>query len=101
MAIDIEITAFRKYRRNTLQAFFSIRLVELDLQIFDLTLHESNGTRWIGLPARPQLDRENKAITNVAGKVQYAAVLKFASRLASDQFQTAVLTALANDRRAA
>jgi hypothetical protein len=84
-----------------LRAFVSIRIVENDLQIFDCTVHERDGKRWIGLPGKVQLDRDNKPIIDATGKLQYSAVLKFASRLAYDQFQTAVLEALARDRRAA
>ena len=79
------------YMRNTLRGFISIRIVEHDLQIFDCTLHEQDGKRWIGLPGRVQLDRENKAILDDTGKPKYVSVLKFASRLASDAFQAAVL----------
>ena len=99
--MDIEITAFRKFVRNTLRGFVSIRIVEHDLQIYDLTLHEKDGKRWIGLPGKVQLDRDNRAILDDAGKPKYVNVIKFASRLASDAFQSAVLAALDRDRRTA
>jgi hypothetical protein len=98
--MNVEIVEFKTFARNTLLGFLSIRIVELDLEINDLTVHAREEKRWVGLPGRPQIDREGKAITK-DGKIQYAPVLKFASRQASDAFNTAVLQALDRHRRSA
>ena len=57
MKFTITITDFRPLRRNTLRGYATIRIDELKLSVCDLAIYEhSNGSRWVGLPAKPVLD---------------------------------------------
>lgn len=98
-AFEIEIEDFKPYERASLRGFLTVRIVELDLSISDLTVHEQNGKRWIGLPGKPQIDRDRKVITGADGKIVYVPILKFASRQAADAFRDSVLVAFDAWRR--
>lgn len=93
MSYDVEILNWRAYQSNTLQGFLNIRIVELDLEINELTVHSSNGKRWIGLPGKPQIDKERKVIVGTNGKPAYTPILKFSAKEAGDQFSAIVLAA--------
>lgn len=90
--MDIDVVEFKSFQKNTLQGFLTVRIIEMDMIVTDLTVHAQNDKRWIGLPGKPQLDRDGKVITS-GGKAQYVNILKFASRQASDAFRDAVLKA--------
>lgn len=49
----IEIISFNSYRKNTLEGFLVVRLIESGLEIRDIALHQKNGNRWLQLPAKP------------------------------------------------
>ena len=99
--MDIDVIEFKAFASNSLQGFLTIRLVELDLIISDLTLHEQNGKRWIGLPGKLQIDRDRKVVIGTNGKPAYVPVLRFASPAAGNLFRDSVLTALDTYRRGA
>ena len=56
----IEIVSFRQYQKNTLQGFLTVRMTNVGLEIRDITLHEKEGKRCLGLPAKPYTDRDGK-----------------------------------------
>jgi len=55
--LSVVVEAFKPLRANTLYGFVAITIPELHLRVYDLTVHEKNGKRWIGLPAKPQVER--------------------------------------------
>jgi hypothetical protein len=84
--MSVEIVKFREHKKNTLQGFLTILLQPSGIEIRDLTVHEKNGKRWIGMPAKPYLDD--------SGDTKYSLIVYFPDRDRSDQFQKAVLAAL-------
>jgi len=48
----VKILSFRKFEKNTLRGFLEVELPS-GMCIRDLTLHEKNGSRWIGYPSKP------------------------------------------------
>ena len=84
--MGIEIVKFRKYEKNTLQGFLTILMTEVGLEVRDATLHQKEGKRWIGLPAKPYQKED--------GSTAYAYVIKFVDKGRYQQFQNAVLKAL-------
>jgi hypothetical protein len=56
--LTVRVENFKPLRSNTLFGFATIVLPELHLRILDAAVHESHDKRWIGLPAKPQIDRE-------------------------------------------
>ena len=89
MKHTIDCLAFRPMAKNTLRGFARIRIRELPLIVNYVTLHEKAGSRWAGLPGRPQI-RDGVVVTDERGKTAYAAVLEFENRAAGDAFSEAV-----------
>ena len=89
MKHTIDCLAFRPMAKNTLRGFARIRIRELHLIVNDVTLHEKAGSRWAGLPGRPQIC-DGVVVTDKRGKTAYAAVLEFENRAAGDAFSEAV-----------
>jgi hypothetical protein len=90
----VKVENFKSLRSNTLFGFATIVIPELHLRINDVTVHESHGKRWIGLPAKPQIEREGAVRRDDRGKIAYSVVLQFTDRATSDAFSARVIAAL-------
>ena len=84
---------FRVVEKNTLRGFFTLALPS-GLVVHDCSVHEKGGKRWVGLPARPQLDGEGQARRDPAGKILYTPVVELAGREQRERFQAAALAAV-------
>ena len=84
--MSIEITKFRKFEKNTLIGFFTVRLSNIGLEIRDCSLHRKDGKKWIGLPSKPYKDSD--------GNEKYSYIVKFYEKDKWDTFQKAVLQEL-------
>lgn len=92
--MGIVCLGFRARRSNTLHGFVDVLLEQTHLQIKECTVHQKGDSRWIGLPARPQLTSDGTAKRDGNGKVQYTSILQFEDREAADQFSAAAIAAL-------
>lgn len=81
----IKILNFRKYERNTLRGFFEVELAS-GMCLRDLSLHEKNGSQWVGYPSR-QYEGED-------GKTKYMNQVYFADKAINKKFQSLLLAAL-------
>lgn len=81
----IEIVNYKERQKNTLQGFVTIRMTNIGLEIRDITVHQQNGKKWLGMPARPY---------EKDGKTQYAYIVHFYNEDMKMQFQNAVFIAL-------
>ena len=82
-------------QRNTQRALFNLILLPSGLVLRDCSLHERDGKRWIGLPARPQLGRDGRQlVAPKTGQPAYATVIDFSDHKARERFQTAALAAV-------
>ncbi|HEY6291050.1 MAG TPA: hypothetical protein VI455_05735 [Terriglobia bacterium] len=79
------ISDWKPHPKHSLKGFFTATLPS-GLVLHDLMLHQNNGSRWIGFPAR-----EWKA---AQGNRQFARFIEFSERAASDRFRDQVLIAL-------
>ena len=84
--MNIEITSFNQYRKNTLQGFLAVRLTEPGLEIRDIALHQKNGDRWLQLPAKPYKKPD--------GGKGWSYVLSFSKKEHFNKFQEVTLKAL-------
>jgi hypothetical protein len=91
--MKIQCSKFRPFNRNTLRGFCDIKLVDLDLAIKDVAIHEKNSSRWAALPAKPQL-KDGVIVKDADGKGQYVNILEFGSRDRRDEFSEAVIAAV-------
>jgi hypothetical protein len=79
------ILGFKPFEKNTLRGFFDIELAS-GLILRGCTLHEKNGRRWDGLPAKPYTAND--------GGQTWAAIVDFRDRQTASRFQ-AMTTAAA------
>jgi len=93
-AMPVECLKFTPRKSNTLHGFCDVLLTTVKLEIRDVTLHQKGDRRWVGLPAKAQLDKDGKAVREDSGKIKYIAVLQFADRAVGDQFSDAVIAAV-------
>jgi hypothetical protein len=83
--MGIEMVNFRKYEKNSLQGFLTIRLTGVSLEIRDIALHQKDMSRWLQMPSRPyEKDGEQK----------WAYVIRFYDKERWEKFQKLVLEAL-------
>lgn len=92
--LSVQVDGFRPLRSNTLVGFCSVAIPELHLKIYDLAVHQKNQSRWVGLPARPQITRDGQVRRDEHGKVAYAVVLEFTDKPTRDAFSARVITSL-------
>jgi hypothetical protein len=95
--LSVRVEAFKPLRSNTLFGFADLVIPEMRLCIRDTSVHESHGKRWVGLPAKPQIDRDGVVRRDERGKILYAAVLQFTDRVAGDAFSARSIEALLAD----
>jgi hypothetical protein len=67
---------------------------EMRFRIKEASVHQSHGRRWIGLPAKPQIDREGRVRHDDRGKTLYTSVLQFTDKTTSDAFSERAIAAL-------
>jgi hypothetical protein len=91
--MSVECENFRPRRTLTLRGFVTVLLPQTQLRIYDVALHDKDGSKWAQLPGRPMLDREGRPLRDQNGRVKYAPVMQFADRTAADQFSQQCIAA--------
>ena len=86
--------AFKAFERNTLRGFADLWLRAGHMTLHGCAVHQKGDRRWIGLPAKPQLDHDRNLVLNGDGKIQYYPVLMFDDREVGDRFSIAGLKAI-------
>ena len=95
MKHTVEVENFRPHRSGTLYGFVDIFIPQLHLRIHELTVHEKNGQRWVGLPSRPQVTRDGTVRRDdQTGKTLYANILEITDRKTRDAFSARTIAAL-------
>jgi hypothetical protein len=91
--MPVECLRFKARKSNTLCGFADVVLTNVQLEIREITLHQKGDRRWVGLPGKPQIDKNGQAIWD-GNKIKYVNILSWTSREASDQFSRAVIAAV-------
>lgn len=84
--MGIEIVNFKKYEKNSLRGFLTVRLDQIGLEIRDIALHQRNGSRWLQLPAKPYKKPD--------GSQGWNYIVSFYEKPRFQQFQEVALKAL-------
>lgn len=85
-AAKIEARNFKSLRKGeTLQGFLELQLPS-GLILHDVTLHERDGKRWVGLPARSYIGAD--------GVAHRQRLIEFSNKEAYARFQKAALSAV-------
>ena len=58
--LNIRIDAVKAFTKNTLIAFVDFTILEVGLTIKGSTIHEKEGKRWVGMPAREYTTEEGR-----------------------------------------
>jgi hypothetical protein len=74
---------WKPFEKNTLRGFLSLELPS-GIILHGCTLHEKNGSRWVGLPAK-QYEKD--------GTKTWAPLVEFTSKEAREKFQGCALAA--------
>jgi hypothetical protein len=83
-------------RRGSLVGFADLHIVGYRMRLFSCPVHEQNGKRWVGLPARPWLDRDNQLVRDPdTGKAKWQPIITFDSRDILARFSDAAVAAVA------
>ena len=48
--LSVKVEGFRRWPSNTLFGFCTVLIPEVRMRLIDLTVHQSNSRRWVGLP---------------------------------------------------
>jgi hypothetical protein len=83
--LRVEVLAFKPYVKNTMQGWVDLLLPSVGIKLVGCTVHQKNGSRWIGLPAREYQD---------GGVRKWAPIVENVSKGAREAFQQAALAAL-------
>ena len=82
----VEILNFKKFKKGSLQGFFTVRLPKISLEIRGCSLHSKDGKSWVGLPA--------KAYKKEDGTEGWSYIVRWVDKTVYDRFQEEVLEAL-------
>jgi hypothetical protein len=93
MKLTVVCQDWKPLKRNTLLGFARIHVVEMDLVVHDVAVHEGHGKRWAQLPSRPWV-KGNEVVTDDNGKIQYSPLLEFPRKEVRDAFSQRVIEAV-------
>lgn len=91
--ITLKCTAFRPLRKNTLVGFAEIYVAAMKMTIVDIGIHAKGESKWVQLPARPQL-RDGMLVRDDQGKGQYVALMQFDNSGTRNAFSQATVAAV-------
>ncbi len=86
MSNKIEITKFKAFQKNTLQGFFSLKIISWTLEFHGCCLHQKGDSRWVSMPA--------KSYEVEGGGQRWSPVLEFHDKDIQARFQKSVLEAI-------
>lgn len=90
----LKVWKWTPVRRGALAGFASVEL-SIGLRLFDLPVFSSGKSGpWVGLPRRPQLDRERRQRIDINGNPEFELVAEWRDRATSEAFSRAVLAEL-------
>ncbi len=90
--MPIALIEWKPMRKNTLRGFATVRYGSLTIR--DVTVHNSNGKTWAGMPSKPMIGSDNTAKTDERGKIKYVSMLEWSSGAAADRFSEEVVAAV-------
>jgi hypothetical protein len=82
--IAVRIDEVKIYEKRTLKAFLNFTVLALGLRINGAMIHEKDGKRWVGMPAREYISE---------GAKHWSPIIDFVSKESRDAMNDAVLAA--------
>ena len=82
--IAVRIDAVKVYEKRTLRAFIDFTVLTLGMRVNGAMIHEKDGKRWAGMPAREYISE---------GAKHWSPIVDFVSKESRDAMNDAVLAA--------
>ena len=79
--------------RNSLRGFARVRLPS-GMILRDVAIHAKNASAWAAPASKPMIDRNGMVMKDQGGKIKYAPIIEFTSKVLRDKFSKAVIDAL-------
>jgi hypothetical protein len=92
--VGIECVKFTPRRSGALRGFADLRLRRCRLTLIDCAVLMNERSRWVGLPAKAQLDGEKRARIGDNGKVAYTPTVSFDDQDVLRAFSDAAVVAV-------
>lgn len=92
--LTVRAESFKPLRSHSLVGFADLLIPEMRLRIKEASVHESHDRRWIGLPAKPAIDRDGRVRRDERGKTAYVNILQFTDKATSDAFSERAVAAV-------
>jgi DNA-binding cell septation regulator SpoVG len=83
-SVAVRIDEVKIYEKRTLRAFINFTIADLGLRINGAMIHEKEGKRWVGMPAREYVSE---------GEKHWSPIVDFVSKESRDVMNDAVLAA--------
>lgn len=83
--MNIMVRDYRRYEKNTLQAFVALEILDINLLIKDCTVHQQNGKAWIGFPGK-QFEKDGKKV--------WTNLIEFKDDEKKEEFRSAAIAAI-------
>jgi hypothetical protein len=91
----IHASNWRPLKRNSLRGFLSLTLEPSGIVLHDCALHRKGDREWIGLPGKPQMDRDGQQRKDpTTGEALYTPIVEIPDKDARQRFQNAALDAV-------
>jgi hypothetical protein len=91
----IRASDWRPLARNSLLGFVKLSLEPSGIVLNDCTFHSKDGQEWIGLPGKPQIDKDGATRRDsTTGKILYTPCVEIPSKDARERFQKAAVAAV-------
>jgi hypothetical protein len=91
--LTVKVEALTRQRSGALFGFSTVIVPETRMRVLGVTVFQSHGKRWCGLPGKAQLDKDGHARRDDRGRILYTRVLQFLDRATSDPFSERVIEA--------
>jgi hypothetical protein len=85
---------WRPVVKNSLRGFCTLTIDPAGIVLHECSLHEKGDKRWVGLPGKPQIDRDGQQRKDpTTGKPLYTPIVEI-GKATRERFQAAALEAI-------
>jgi hypothetical protein len=86
----MRLISWKPIAKGSLRGFATVEL-PIGLKLIDCAIFVGTKGAWASLPAKPQLDKDNRQRIGADGKPSYSPVVEWRSRDLADRFSAAVV----------
>jgi hypothetical protein len=87
----LQLIEWRPLRQNTLMGFVTVRIEPPGLVIHHITVHRNGDSVWVGLPGKPQIDKDGRVLTDERGRRKYVPVVEVPDGAVRERLSAAII----------